>query len=483
MTTYKDYRKRCAGIRQTSVSGKLAGIASLEDLLHARTRNLTKEHARERVLRIRLPFEPLPYLIRSICFALLSETTEAKRACFSLEWKATGGFLPERRFAYLDQGKLRLHANGAAVTLESQFGRSLRERAAQIQRRHAWKQQGRGAQFMTGMLWPAQMGDPGGFRIAITSVALGRTPGEVLYSLETDDVSGIFAVDVDGVEQRLFHTADFRVRHIALNEDRSAIAASIVHSNFTSSIAVMQVEGTDFLEATEGDSFDLSPRWIPGSGRRLVFQSAGVGRDGAGRVCGLGPFAVQELDLDSGQMERPAEEADYDLLGPRKTSDGALYYIRRPYRSGKDKLRPWQALQDAALFPFRMSYAVFQYFNLFAMRYTGKPLNTSKGAAQRQPDLNQMMVWGNLIDVDRAAREGHPGDPEAPSLVPSSWQLVRQSSSGRKDVLAKSVLSFDIGADGSLLYSNGSAIHRIPPGGGHAERLLVGRMIDQVTAL
>jgi hypothetical protein len=115
-----------------------------------------------------------------------------------------------------------------------------------------------------------------------------------------------------------------------------------------------------------------------------------------------------------------------------------------------------------------MAYAIFQFFNL----------STSKGAAQRQPDLKQMMVWGNLIDVDSAARQDRLGDPEAPSLAPSSWQLVRQCSSGRKEVLAS-----DIAGDGSLLYSNGSAIHRIGPGGGQAERILVGKMIEQVTAL
>jgi hypothetical protein len=200
-------------------------------------------------------------------------------------------------------------------------------------------------------------------------------------------------------------------------------------------------------------------------------------------MCGVGPFAVQELDLDSGQMELLAEEADCDLLGPQKTNDGALYYIRRPYRSGRERVSPWQALRDALLFPFRMAYAIFQFFNFFAMRYTGKPLSTSRGAAQRQPDLKQMMVWGNMIDVDSAARQDRLGDPEAPSLVPSSWQLVRQLSGGRKEVLAKGVLSFDIAEDGSLLYSNGSAIHRVAPGGGQAERILVGKMIAQVTAL
>jgi hypothetical protein len=290
-------------------------------------------------------------------------------------------------------------------------------------------------------------------------------------------------VDSAGIEQRVFHTADFRVRHVALSPDGSTIAASIFHHNVTSNIAVLQMEGTDFFEATDGDSFDLAPRWVPGPGRRLVFQSAGVGRDGGGRFAGLGPFTVQELNLDSGEMAILAEQEGHDLLGPQKTADGDLYYIRRPHESGKRKLSVFSALTDTALFPFRMAHAIFQYFNFFSMRYTGKPLATSRGAAQRQPDLKQMMVWGNLIDADRAARENRMGDAEAPSLVPSSWQLVRQSAAGETDVVAKGILSFDIAGDGSLVYSNGSAIHRRVAGGGREERILVGNMIEQVTAL
>jgi hypothetical protein len=377
-----------------------------------------------------------------------------------------------------------LHGDGAQSTMESAFGRSLRERAAQIQHRHAWKSQGRGAQFMTGMLWPEHGGDAGELRVAITSVTRGRNPGELLYSLETDEVSGLFTVDVNGAEQRLFHTADFRVRHVALSPDGSTVAASIFHQkSVTTNIAVLQLQGTDFFEATEGDSFDLVPRWVPGPGRRIVFQSAGVGRNSQGRFSGLGPFAVQQVDLDSGELECLAEEADHDFLGPQKTADGALYYIRRPYESAKQKVSPLHALKDTVLFPFRMAHAVFQYFNFFSMRYTGKPLATSKGAAQRNPGLKQMMIWGNLIDADRAAREDRLGDPDAPSLVPSSWQLVRRSPGGAKEVLAKSVLSFDIAGDGSVLYSNGSAIHRIAPSGGKGERVLVGTMIEQVAAL
>jgi CBS domain-containing protein len=39
--------------------GKLAGMVSLQDLLGARTRNLSEERDRERVIRIRLPFGSL----------------------------------------------------------------------------------------------------------------------------------------------------------------------------------------------------------------------------------------------------------------------------------------------------------------------------------------------------------------------------------------------------------------------------------------
>ena len=388
--------------------------------------------------------------------------------------------MPTRDLAFVAQGKLHLRGDAGTDSIESKFGRSLRERAAQIHHRHAWKSQGRGAQFMSGMLWGAEAGDPGEFRVAITGVARGRHADEFLYSLETNDVSGIFAV-ADGIEQRMFHTADFRLRHISLHPDRDSLAASVFHNNLSAHIAVLRVAGSDFAEVTEGDSFDLAPRWVAGEGRKLVFQSAGIGRNAGGRFTALGPFAIQQLDLDSGEMECLLEDPEFDLMSPHKTADGTLYYIRRPHGGTAQKVAPLHALKDVVLFPFRLLHAVFQFFNFFTVRYTGKPLSTSKGAGQKQPDLKQMMIWGNMVNVDRAAREGQ-GEEGAPALVPSSWQLMRRSSAGKTDVIAKSVLSFDVCEDGSVLYSNGSAIHKLAPGG-KAERVLVGTMIEQVAAL
>lgn len=385
------------------------------------------------------------------------------------------------RFAHLSQGKLHLHGEHAVRTLESAFGRSLRERAAQIRNRNSWKMRGRGAQFAAGVLWAGQPGDAAEFRLAITSVTPGRQPGEIFYSLETDEVSGVFEIDAEGGERRLFHTSDFRVRHLAASPERGRLAATLATDPMTAHIAVMQIDGAGFHELTEGDSVDLAPQWSPEQEGSIVFQSAGVGRDPSGRPTALGPFAVQQVDAGSGDLRTLAESDGHDLLGPRKSADGSLYYIRRPWQNRKVAVSPLDAVKDAVLFPFRLGYAIFQYFNFFSMMYTGKPLATSKGAAQRQPDLKQMMVWGNLIDAGRAAREAG-NDAEAPSLVPSTWQLIRQEPGGTTHSLANGVLSFDLAPDGSILYSNGSAIFHLEPGAKPA-RVFVGKWIEQVAAV
>ena len=111
--------------------------------------------------------------------------------------------------AYISQGQLYVQGDGASQILESPFGRSLRL-AIQIYNRNVWKTQGRGGQALSSAVRACPERDPGEFRIAITSVARGLNPGELLYTLETDEISGVFARSDGGVEQRLFHTADFR---------------------------------------------------------------------------------------------------------------------------------------------------------------------------------------------------------------------------------------------------------------------------------
>src|SRR3984893_15499046 len=278
--------------------------------------------------------------------------------------------MSEPAVAFLSKRKLHVRRNGVTHVVDSEFERTVRERAASIERRHAWKTQGRGAKF-TGA-WAAQGGNRNDVPVLLTGLAVGAD-GTLLYSMETDSVSGIFLLDAAGLETRLFHTADFCIRHAALDPAGSLLAATAFHKDdMRSNVVVLPLHGTDLSEVTEGDSFDQFPQWVAGAKRRIVFQSAGVGRDAAGRFAGLGPCSIQELDLDSGELEEVAAESGRDLLQPRKTEDGTLYYIRKPYQSGVPEASLLSSLKDAGMFPFRMGRALFQYFNVFSMMYTGK---------------------------------------------------------------------------------------------------------------
>ena len=386
-------------------------------------------------------------------------------------------------FAYLAQGKLHLKLGDAPVRpIDSQFGNSVRQRAQEMHQRQSWKTQGRGAQFMRGgALWGVQERDPGTMPIRISGLSAGCRDGELLYSLDTPEIAGLFVVrDFGSQEQRLFHTADYRVGHVTAQPEAKRIACTFTHRGGTSSIAVMNEDGSEMAEVTQGDTMDMAPSWVPGSEHELVFQSAGLARNRGGQWVGRGAFAVHRLNLNSGELTTVAENLNADLLGPRVAQDGSLYYIRRPYRGPDAKVGIGQAALDFVLFPFRLLYALFQYLNFFTMSYTGKSLTNAGGAAQREADVRQMMVWGNLIDAQKVERTR--GEDGTPSLVPKTWELVRQKPDGTADTVARGVLSFDLCGDAGVLYSNGSAVYELTADG-TTVRLAKDSLIEQVIAL
>jgi hypothetical protein len=393
--------------------------------------------------------------------------------------------MDNRTIAYVSRGKLHIKSGGdAAREIESKFGESVRNRAAAIERKSAWKTKGSGAQFGSGgLLWGQTDPEPTAIRIAVAGLTRGRAPGELLYALETSTVSGVFAFDAESnVEDRLFHSADHRVQHLHARAGHDLVACNVHHDNGTANIAVMQSDGSDLTIVTEGDSVDVAPRWVPGQDRQIVYQSAGLGRTAEGARGGVGPFSIQKIDLRKGELETLAEDPRFDFLGPQIGGDGALYYIKRPYSGapgGEASVSIVRTLLDAILFPFRLLVALFQFLNFFTIRYTGKPLASSGGARQKSADMKRMLVWGNVIDAERNAARG--GDDDTPSIVPSTWQLCRQSG-GETKVIAKGVVSFDLDDAGGLVFSNGSAVYAIDAAG-KKTRVCTADQIEHVVLL
>jgi hypothetical protein len=203
-----------------------------------------------------------------------------------------------------------------------------------------------------------------------------------------------------------------------------------------------------------------------------LFQSAGIGRNREGQFLALGPFSIQELDVEAGELRTLVETQEFDCLAPQALKDGSLLYIRRPYsRHGRMSLL--RILKDIVLFPFRLLYAIVQYLNFFSAMYTGRKLTS--GAKGREMDLKQMMIWGNLV---RAQRQGAVEDAGA-DLVPKSWQLCQRNSNGETKVLAGGVLAYDVNDAGGIVFTNGNAIFLLHPDG-RKEHLANESMIEQV---
>jgi hypothetical protein len=118
--------------------------------------------------------------------------------------------------------------------------------------------------------------------------------------------------------------------------------------------------------------------------------------------------------------------------------------------------------------------------NFFTVRYTGNPLVTSGGARQKHADLRQIMLLENLMQAQRDAQGIFAREKD--SLVARSWELLKMPANGEPQVLQKGVLSFDLYADGSMVYTDGRRIFLLHRDG---TKSVLGKdqLISQVLAL
>jgi hypothetical protein len=379
--------------------------------------------------------------------------------------------------AYLAQGRIRIKtANDAPRTIDSTFGNSIREKAVRAQQKHSWKGAGNdGSPYSGAMVWGKAGMSGQDIPLIITSICSARDAGSLIYSLESDSLCALLEVSQLGAEERrLWNDNRTRIRHVAISRTSGNLVFSSLHENGTANIGVKTTGEGGYKELTEGDSFDTAPRWLPGQETKIVFQSAGIGRNERGQFAALGPFSLQQLDTETIEMTTLLEDPKFDYLAPQMLADGRLFYICRPY-SAHPRINPLHTLKDLVLFPFRLGYAVFQFLNFFSAIFTGRKLTSAGGPKGNDMDMKQMMIWGNLV---RAQGRPRPED-EGADLVPKSWELRCRTASGETRTLASGVLAYDTNAEGGIVYTNGSAVFLLHPDG-RKERILNERMIQQV---
>ena len=377
--------------------------------------------------------------------------------------------------AYLAQGRIRIKSGDSPPrSIDSAYANSIREKAVRSQQRHSWKGQGDGSPFGAAT-WGKQGNRNGEVPLNITSLCASKESGALVYSFESGSLCALLEVSQLGAEERrLWNDSNTRLRHISVSKETGNMVFSILHQNGTANIGVKYAGRGGFSELTEGDSFDTAPRWKTGDERYIIYQSAGVGRNREGLFLAFGPFTIQQLDTEAGEITTIIESSGKDCLAPQFGQDGSLYYIQRPYVQ-QETPSLLSSVKNLALFPFHLAHGIYNFLNFFSAIFSGRKLTSRAGASAREMDMKQMMIWGNLVQSQRSGEI----EDESADLVPKSWQLMRRSPNGETVSLANGVLAYDISADGTIVYTNGNAVYLLDREG-RKQHVLNERMIEQV---
>jgi hypothetical protein len=372
--------------------------------------------------------------------------------------------------AFISNGKLFYQAPGQELReLQSPHVRTVMERMERHQQLHGWKE---GTAFGRSFTGRDRGMSTDAVGIQATSVQFVEHD-RVLYFLRDDSFGGLFEYDLAlDAEKRLLHKQYLSVEDLRIHPDGRRLLGAQQARNGAANIVVMDADGSNYRELTSGDTVDTAPAWVPGQADAVLFQSAGLARNPAGFVLAQGPTSIQMADTAAGSLTVVLEDPRFDFLQPRVGGNGFLYFIRRPYETPQYGMG--NAVTDALMFPFRLLRALAHYLNFFSLMYTRKPLITASGPAV-QADLKEILIKGKRLDAEAALRSGVLLNG-VPSLVPASWQLVCRSPQGEEHVLASHVASFDIGSDGTILFSNGYGVFALeeanPPHGLLRDKLI-----------
>ena len=396
-----------------------------------------------------------------------ARSAPAQPGVFERPWK--------HGLAFISNGKLFYQAPGQELReLQSPHVRTVMDRMERHQQLHGWKE---GTAFSRSFTGRDRHMSTDAVGIQATSAQFAAHD-RVLYFLRDDSFGGLFEYDLaQDTEKRLLHKQYLSLEDLRIHPDGHQLLCAQHARNGAANIVAMDADGSNYRELTSGDTVDTAPTWVPGQAHAVLFQSSGLARNPAGYVLAQGPTSIQMVDTAAGSLTEILEDPHLDFLQPRVGANGFLYFIRRPYEAPRYGME--SAVTDALLFPFRVLRALFHYLNFFSLMYSRKPLITASGPAV-QADLKDILIKGKRLDADAALRTGILLNG-VPSLVPASWELVCRSPQGEEHVLASHVASFDIGSDGTLLFSNGYGVFALE-GANPPQVLLRDKLIVDVIA-
>lgn len=362
------------------------------------------------------------------------------------------------------KNKLGMWEHEKIAYLNSQYLLNYKKNRESIQRKSAWKTQGMNAAFR-GDSHPMQNVDleAAVHNASINGVAFSNKGDKIVYSVTVEDFSGVFIKNpADDGEDEGHVIHDNRVQFLNFDCHPSAdeIVISIQQAPWERNIAILNLENTRYRMITEGESFDENPVWDRNNPRIIYYESAGIGRTRGGQVAGFGPKSINRLDLGSGELREIFVWPQYDGILPKIDMNGNVYFIRKPYQSGRGGR---VSLKEILLIPVKLVKALYGWIDFFTIKHTGEPLTSAGGnpSKAKQPDMKEILINGNIINAEKTLKENSQKGEKYPGIAPRSWELMVMGKDGEAQSIKKGVLDYDIAPDGSVVLSNGKFIIRL----------------------
>lgn len=382
------------------------------------------------------------------------------------------------RFVFLSEGDLFLKEDGQeAAEIESHFAREALERASTRSDRQAWKGQGSddGGIYNAQSVWGRQAGRSERDHPVVRTVARGPVENELLYTLAMSASSGLFRYNLASKEEhRLFHRQDFDGCGLSSHPGHQLVLSSR-NKDQLGKLELYDEATRRRHQVTDGDGHDSNPSHDPASPGTVYFQSSGVARNEQGVIVALGPAAIHKLESTTGAMTTVLEDNDWDYLQPKRDAQGSLYFIRRPY--DRNELSFLHTVKAFVLLPFHIGSAIFGFMDAFSRIFAKRSLRPA-GAGKELPLARSRFATFHdaTITLEKVLDKGGQLD-DSVQVVPATWELIRRDGSGHETVLAKHVVSYDLGPAGELIYSDGL---RVWQAGTTPRKLFQGKIIQSV---
>lgn len=364
------------------------------------------------------------------------------------------------KLAFNDGLTLKTVENSVVKTYESKFYLNYVEAAKKAEKNSEWKTKGEGARFM-GVTENRSAVSENGMISYFNSIDFLNSPCEIVYSITVDSLSGIITKDLTDEncdEGHIIHSRELVFSGASPNKNGKKLITCIKDNYFNSHLAVYDIDSSDYMTVTDGDSVDFDAAFSTQNDSLVYFASKGAGRNSQGEFVRYSPSSIYTYDLINGNIEEILSDDKKSLVKPKDDEYGNLYYIIRPEQENNRSV--FGTLLDVLLIPWKLFKAIFYFFELFTTMFTGKGFSEKSNNPAKTMDKSprEIVIEDNLINANEEYKKNLRHKDNFAGVAPWSWQLVKRDRNGNVTPVKNGVIDYRILSGGRIVYTNGKHI-------------------------